>query len=118
MYQSREIQLLILTNWWKNLEKSKYQFRQINVTARRHPFNNFDKSNLNKIKKEQWLSHGVTDKARQWFDLGPIKMHLLTELSLYDLYKANILKSKLYMQVGGPEQDQDEHVLYIQWECL
>ena len=35
-------------------------------------------------------------------------------LSLFDLYKVNILKSKLYLQVGGPEQDQDEHVLYIQ----
>ena len=30
------------------------------------------------------------------------------------LDKVNNLKSKLYLQVGGPEQDQDEHVLYIQ----
>ena len=55
MYQQREIHVSILTNPCNHSEKSMY---------------NFDKSNnLNKIQKGDWLS----DKARQWSDLGPIK---------------------------------------------
>ena len=75
--------------------KTMYQFLQIHVCNNFEKY--FDKSNnLNKNQLEHGVSDWLTDKARQWSDLGPIKKIVTNDTKNGILREYNGKNPKIY----------------------